>query len=115
MDKQGSSDELGRISLDSYGDLIFEDDGDPDTYVRLILETDDQSYNIATTDMFAHIRNDGDDVLADLLDELDVESSVGPTSFEQTGPFVCDDCHLTHPSKDKHEQDGATLCPSCAD
>ena len=111
--KQGTGDEICRIDLGEHGAYVIADDGDTDAYLAKCVENNDgEQIHPSLRTLRADI---GEEAFLDALanGSLIVEEIESSTSFTTGGPFVCDDCHRTFPSDDKHEQKGNDVCPDC--
>lgn len=114
--KQGTGDELGRVDLGVLGTLAVRDDGhtDPDVNVNLI--RDGTAVNAVTGLAIARDEH-GDEAVCKALDGATVTaSSPSMDNFEIAGPFICDGCGKTWPSKHNQTPDGPKdFCPDCHD
>lgn len=128
---EGTGDEIGRIDLGEFGDVVIEDDGhhDNDVYAKF----DDPSGGLIQAGRHYKIaeyrRNHGDEALKECLDDLSVSESSGgstangggsddsPTSFGRPVAFKCDQCNRTFPRTRNATADdpAADVCDECDD
>lgn len=118
MGKRGTGDELARIPVDDDWDIVFKDDGDGDSYTKVLLE-DQNGGTSGIENGISYLRRkvDDDSAFSEILgsiggDEPD-DSVAEPTTYN-VGNFVCDDCHRTFVArKNQTPNEGHDTCPEC--
>lgn len=124
MPKSGTGDEFARVDLGPIGDLVIEDDGDPDRYLNVNIETPNGGTNSARSVMMDYRQNNGDNDLEAAL-QAAFEAVAGDAGGRGGGAsgmanygvgiFVCDDCCRSWPRrKNQTPNSSVDTCPDCA-
>lgn len=116
---QATADEIARIDLGEVGTLVIKDDGDDDWHINVSAETPDGTTAALSDVLRVRRRQLGDDRFMTELEAIPSphDSAENDSGRPLTpGPFICDDCSRTWPSKRNqtpHRSDD--LCPDCYD
>lgn len=115
--KQGTGDELGRVDLGCIGTLVIDDDACSDPDVNAHIVQDGGAHRSPHMGFRLAREEHGDEAVCKALDGATVTaSSPSMDNFEIAGPFICDGCGKTWPSKHNQTPDGPKdFCPDCHD